>query len=633
MLNEYLSIKEASERLNVSEATCRNWIKAKTLEIKKEGTQIYVLASSVSKLLENNINGKLSSRRNKTKKSGNVLSLNYLSNKEHQNLVLEIIKKVDNVESFDEIKVILKHCALIQMKLANKLNDDGLKLLKDLCDIDNADSKYDFEVDYLILDDDILGALYMCLKRISDRKSGGMYYTPSHIVDSMFDNLLQKNFNFEDKTIIDICCGTGNFLIKALEYSFKPTNIYGNDFDEVSVALARINLFLRTDLTYNQLVKQITFSDSLSADFDEFDFCVGNPPWGSELSIPFNEIFGKFQVAETKSVDPFCLFIEKGMRITKSNGCLYYVCPEALCNVGIHKPARQYLQKNCSLLFLEYLGNAFDGVQTPAITICLKKEKVNNFCANSFVKYSNTSYTVSKNRIVNSELWDLNISTEYYEIIERILKRNDIRFLKDNADFALGIVTGDNKKYVLTEPTLNSSNLVKGSNVYKYSLAVDNFYLEYDRNKFQQVAPDEYYFAKEKLIYRFISDTLVFTYDDKQTLTLNSANICIPMFKDIPMKYILAILNSRLSHFIFKLKFNSIKVLRNHIESLPLIIPNQEKIETVVNFVNQLLCTTDPIKKNNLYNDLDDIILDIYELSNTEKQIVTNFNKNNIFLN
>lgn len=631
MFDKYLTIKETAECLNVSEATCRNWIKSQTLETVKEGTQVFVLESSVTKLMDNNINGRLSSRRNKTKKSGNILSLNYLSKKQHQNLVTNIISQVGSVESFDDIKMILKQYALIQMTLANKYNEDGKKLLNDLYPTDNI--KYQFEIDSLILDDDILGALYMCLKRISDRKSGGMYYTPAHIVDSMFKNLQEKYLNFEDKTVIDICCGTGNFLIKALDFSFNPTNIYGNDFDEVSVELARINLFLRTNLTYDQLVKQITFGDSLFTNFDDFDFCVGNPPWGSELSIPFNKISGEFEVAETKSVDPFCLFIEKGMKITKTNGCLYYVCPEALCNVGIHKPTREYLQKNFCLLFLEYLGNVFDGVQTPAITICLKKKKENNFCANSIIRSLNSTYSISKNRFVDPELWDLNIPTDYYEIIEHILTRNDLRFLKNNASFALGIVTGDNKKYVLNEPTIKSSNLVKGSNVYKYHLDVGGYYLEYERSNFQQVAPDEYYFAKEKLIYRFISDTLVFTYDDKQTLTLNSANVCIPTFNDVPMKYILAVLNSRLAHFIFKLKFNSIKVLRNHIESLPLVIPSKEKIENVVNIVNQLLSTLDSKIRNNLYDDLDNLIFDIYELTNCEKQIILNFNKNNIFLN
>jgi hypothetical protein len=57
------------------------------------------------------------------------------------------------------------------------------------------------------------------------------------------------------------------------------------------------------------------------------------------------------------------------------------------------------------------------------------------------------------------------------------------------------------------------------------------------------------------LIYRFISKYLVFAYDDKQKLTLNSANIVIPKTDDYPIKVIAALFNSSLYQFIFQKKF------------------------------------------------------------------------------
>ena len=36
------------------------------------------------------------------------------------------------------------------------------------------------------------------------------------------------------------------------------------------------------------------------------------------------------------------------------------------------------------------------------------------------------------------------------------------------------------------------------------------------------------------------------------------------------MKYIMAILNSRVAQFYFKKRFNSVKVLRSHIEQIPI---------------------------------------------------------------
>ena len=448
----------------------------------------------------------------------------------------------------------------------------------------------------------------------------------------MFSNIL-KNRNIENKTIVDICCGTGNFLINAIQNGFNPNNIYGRDFDDLSVSITRINFYLRTELSYEQICNNFKQADSMFEDVGCYDICIGNPPWGSELKIDFEHVSKLYEVAEAKSVDPFCIFIEKGLKSVCDNGLLYYVCPETLCNVSIHMSTRKYLMNNSHLLFLNYLGNAFDGVQAPAITFCVEKNKKQKFGEGAIVNVFTNEYVIGQNRVESPELWNFNISNLNYSIIDKINHMSNVKFLKNNAKFALGIVTGDNKKYVLESPTKNSSNLVKGANVYKYMLQTGNYYLEYDRNNFQQVAPDEMYFAPEKLIYRFISDTLVFTYDNKQTLSLNSANICIPFLNNVPMKYILAILNSRICHFIFKLNFNSVKVLRNHIESIPIVIASTECIERVVKMVDVLLEEENPKIRERLYNDLDELILELYGLNSNEKEAVRSFNKNNIFLN
>ena len=632
MKEDMLSIKDVANMFNISEATCRNWIKSNNLYSKIINGKIFVLKSSVDELLKNNLNGKLSSRRNKIKKTGNILSLNYLASKEDRCAVNSIVTHLNNVDSIEKISYILKICSIFLLKKAGKYDEIGEKLVDDLykglpyLEYKNLDFS-DFS-----LNDDLLGALYMCLEKISKRKSGGMYYTPANIVDSMFKNINEICADVNNKRIIDICCGTGNFLIKALKNGFNYKNINGRDSDFISICLTRINMYLRCDASYEDLIKNIKLSDSLIEKFDFYDFCVGNPPWGSVLKTNLSLLVSDFEVAQSDSIDPFCLFIEKGLKLLNPDGYLYYVCPEALCSVGIHKATRTFLMNNSELKYLTYLGNAFDGVQSPAIMICVKNRSTNNFALNADIKTSLCEYSFGPHRKLDSNLWDFNITNENFELIDKIYSIKNVQFLKDNALFALGIVTGNNKKYVLNHMTSKTSNLVKGSNIFKYTLKVGSCFLEYDRKNFQQVAPDDLYFAPEKLIYRFICDTLVFAYDNKQTLTLNSANICIPKFDNLSIKYVLAILNSRLSHFIFKLKYNSIKILRNHIESIPIIVADSNKIKIVESYVNLLLAEENNEKKELLYNELDDFILNLYHLSKDEKQIIKDFNKHNIFL-
>ncbi len=142
--------------------------------------------------------------------------------------------------------------------------------------------------------------------------------------------------------------------------------------------------------------------------------------------------------------------------------------------------------------------------------------------------------------------------------------------LKGCAEWALGIVTGDNKKYLHPNHVDGAEEIFKGSDINKYVCGCASAYIVFNPSLFQQVAPEERYRAPEKLIYRFISKQLVFAYDCKRRLTLNSANIVIPKVKDYPIKAIMALFNSCLYQFIFQKKFSSIKVLRSHLEQLPL---------------------------------------------------------------
>ena len=103
-----------------------------------------------------------------------------------------------------------------------------------------------------------------------------------------------------------------------------------------------------------------------------------------------------------------------------------------------------------------------------------------------------------------------------------------------------------------------------------YGMTISGNYIRFVPESFQQVAPVEMYRAKEKLLYRFISEVPVFTYDDQQTLSLNSCNIVIPDIDGLEMKYILAILNSSVAAYFISKKFNSVKLLRLHIEQMPI---------------------------------------------------------------
>ena len=165
--------------------------------------------------------------------------------------------------------------------------------------------------------------------------------------------------------------------------------------------------------------------------------------------------------------------------------------------------------------------------------------------------------------------------------------------------------------------------ILKGADICKYHIKPTDNYIVFKPESFQQIAPTEMYRAPEKLLYRFISSQLVFAYDNKQTLSLNSCNIVIPKLNGIDIKYVLAILNSRVAQFIFKMEYNSVKVLRSHIEGIPIPLADEQSQEEIISLTNLLIAGKELNEAKKIYDELDNIIFKLFELTTTEQTIIT----------
>ena len=148
-------------------------------------------------------------------------------------------------------------------------------------------------------------------------------------------------------------------------------------------------------------------------------------------------------------------------------------------------------------------------------------------------------------------IFDIHVNSFDSKIIDKIYKENHVT-LKGQARFALGIVTGHNSKFISSHRKEGFEPIFKGKDIERFFLKKPSSYVLFRPQKYQQMAPEELYRAKEKLIYKFISKNLVFAYDDLKRLTLNSANILIPEVPSYPIKVILALFNSSSYQFLFQ---------------------------------------------------------------------------------
>ena len=131
------------------------------------------------------------------------------------------------------------------------------------------------------------------------------------------------------------------------------------------------------------------------------------------------------------------------------------------------------------------------------------------------------------------------------------------------------------------------------------------------------MAPTTLYRTPEKLLYRFVGERPVFAYDDQMRLTLNSCNILIPKIQGMDMRYILMVLNSRMTQFVYRISNHSMKLLRSHIEGFIIPYASKEEQESIVVQVKRLEQGTQE-EKQCLYDALDEQLSRLFCLTREE---------------
>lgn len=102
---------------------------------------------------------------------------------------------------------------------------------------------------------------------------------------------------------------------------------------------------------------------------------------------------------------------------------------------------------------------------------------------------------------------------------------------------------------------------------------------------------------------------------------MNSCNLLIPQLEGLEIKYILAVLNSSVTRFVYQKTFHSVKVLRSHIESLPIPQAAEEEQHRIIETAEPLILGTadDPEAQ---YLMLDEMIFDLFKLTEEERLLI-----------
>jgi len=654
---DFISLNELCKEISISTATGKNWVKLGKLtpEYTKNNTPYFSkkYVQILQAQLQSGENKALKSRRNKKYVSGNSLYNSYVS-KQCKNIIplqklLVLASDADIDLDTSVIQLFVADCCLhLFITKEGKQTKEYKSLLLQFLNNELSIGEYDCLISDLIEDresairfcekhpllfsmeytyeakEDILGLVYLSCKNMVNRKATGSYYTPTKVVKKLISKL---NFR-EPQKILDPCCGTGNFLLQLPE-DIAFDAVYGNDIDRVSAKIARLNMALKYKAPVKVICRHITELNYLTNfKADDFQYIIGNPPWGYDFSEDEKaELRTLFKSALGRNIESYDVFIEQALNHLTDGGHLAFVLPEAILNVKAHTCIRDIIITQCSIRNLEYLGDSFDGVQCPCVILDLENTHKTLSTQGMNVTIASETFTINTERNVSGEYFNFTSKDVEYYILKKIKSLANVAYLSEgNADFALGIVTGNNKDYISDKKTEENEMIVRGSDICKYHINPTDSYIIFKPENFQQTAPTEIYRAKEKLFYRFISSQLVFAYDDKQRLSLNSCNIVIPKISGLNMKYVLSILNSGIAQFFYRKEFNSVKVLRSHIESIPIPIADTATQEAIVALTEKLISVSEIPDPGKTYDELDALIAKLYNLNSEEFEIIKKAN-------
>ena len=282
--------------------------------------------------------------------------------------------------------------------------------------------------------------------------------------------------------------------------------------------------------------------------------------------------------------------------------------------IKVHADLRRFVTHETRMESLKCYRERFKGVFTDFISLKVSNKPV--FGSQNYLVYGANNEVSRKEFVLRDDdfcaIPMLNDRDEAIIGKAERLRHDDL----SHSRWALGIITGNNAKVLKDRPQKGMEPIFTGKDIGKYSLKAPSRYIKFNRADFQQCAKEEFYRAKEKLVYKFVSGKLCFTYDDKQRLFLNSANILIPEVDGMSTKTVLAFLNSSLFNFLYTKRFNDLKILKGNLCTLPFPKITAEQDQKLTALVDDALAgNMEAIKEidafiNSLYGfDTDDIKL------------------------
>ena len=235
--------------------------------------------------------------------------------------------------------------------------------------------------------DDILGDAYEYLMRhfaTESGKSKGQFYTPAEVSRVIAKVIGISHAKSQDQTVYDPTCGSGSLLLKAANETPQGITIYGQEKDNATAALAKMNMILHSNETaeiWQDNTLSTPYFKNADGTLKTFDFAVANPPfsdkaWSTGFD-PANDLYERFRgygIPPAKNGD--YAFLLHLIRSLKSAGKGAIILPHGVLFRGNAEAdiRKNIIRRGFVKGIIGLPANLFYGTGIPACIIVIDKE-------------------------------------------------------------------------------------------------------------------------------------------------------------------------------------------------------------------------------------------------------------------
>lgn len=318
-------------------------------------------------------------------------------------------------------------------------------------------------------------------KAISAQKLRGGYYTPIKLAEYLSSWAIKDN----DCRILEPSSGDGNFVVA----SIKVAKEYNRKISVVAVELEKEEI-LKAQKRVERIVnnEEITWVcedffiayDTLTNN-EKFDVVLGNPPFIRFQN--FDEKSREFAFKQLKKegykpnklYNTWVAFVELSIQLIKEGGKLAMVLPAELLQVNYASELRRKLSKSFSnIVIIGFKKIVFPEIQQEIVLLLASgKKEENGFQSDiqtieyeneeSLIKdknktFSSISHVPAKHSRNGMKWTSMFLSAPVYEALDETEKHPLLIKLGHFADVNVGIVTGQNRFFILSEPIKDELN-------------------------------------------------------------------------------------------------------------------------------------------------------------------------------